>query len=113
MTPSSIPDLCQRINQHLEQLNALAGPDPSTVYYGLHVEADDLHGLLTALARHRSLWAAFQALLPSPDALDALRGRLVRLAREAGELDEAVEQVEPLRDLSAGSLARKRVGWDQ
>jgi hypothetical protein len=101
VTPTAtITDLADRLNQSLEQLNDLAGADPSAVYYAFHVEADDLVALLTALARHRSLWDAFQSLLPSPDGLDALRGNLERLAREVGELDEAIEQAEA-RDLGA------------
>jgi hypothetical protein len=64
------------------------------------------------MARHRSLWDAFQALLPSPDGLDALKGNLVRLSREAGELDEAIKQAEALWDVGAGPLVQRRVGHD-
>jgi hypothetical protein len=88
---------------------ALASPRSGSAAATL---ADDLAALLTALARHRRLWDAFQSLLPSPDGLDALLGNLVRLAREAGELDEAIEQAEAMWDVGAGPLVQKRVGHD-
>jgi hypothetical protein len=109
MTATTLAD---RIAAALELLNAEAGADPSIVYYAITLAPGTLEAVLHALAGHPPLWADFQMLLPSPDAADALRGRLVRLAREIGEVDEANEMLEVSQDVDVPVGMRKRIAHD-
>jgi hypothetical protein len=51
-------------------------------------------------------------LLPSPDALDALRATLTRRAVEAGELDQSIEWGEVGLDVDVPAGMRRRIGKD-